>query len=89
MDASTYAVTKRYSTPFGVPRGTKPTSWPDDKAFLDKPADDTTGLAHVGAREYDPKIGQFTSADPLLGFDHHQTQGLLGCAAGADNTFLR
>ncbi len=30
-DATTQAVTKRYSTPFGAPRGTKPTSWPDDK----------------------------------------------------------
>jgi RHS repeat-associated protein len=66
LDANTYAVTKRYSTPFGAPRGTKPTSWPDDKAFLGKPADDLTGLTHIGAREYDPTIGQFISVDPLL-----------------------
>ncbi|MFI7288831.1 RHS repeat domain-containing protein [Streptomyces anulatus] len=71
--ATTQAVTKRYSTPFGAPRGTKPTSWPDDKAFLGKPADSATGLTHIGAREYDPGIGQFISADPLLEIDKHQT----------------
>ncbi|MFI8242615.1 RHS repeat-associated core domain-containing protein [Streptomyces sp. NPDC085866] len=73
LDATTYAITKRYSTPFGAPRGTKTTSWPDDKAFLGKPADDTTGLTHVGAREYDPVIGQFISVDPVLSVDQHQS----------------
>jgi RHS repeat-associated protein len=73
MDASTYAVTKRYTTPFGASRGTKPASWPDDKAFLGKPADDTTGLTHVGAREYDPTTGQFISVDPVLSTDQHQS----------------
>ncbi|WP_331758859.1 RHS repeat-associated core domain-containing protein [Streptomyces anulatus] len=72
-DATTQAVTKRYSTPFGAPRGTKPASWPDDKAFLGKPADSATGLTHIGAREYDPGIGQFISVDPLLEIDKHQT----------------
>ncbi|MFD8309402.1 RHS repeat-associated core domain-containing protein [Streptomyces sp. NPDC059690] len=73
LDASTYAVTKRYSTPFGAPRGTNTSSWPDDKAFLGKPADSATGLTHVGAREYDPIIGQFISVDPLLSQDQHQS----------------
>ncbi|MEV6057628.1 RHS repeat-associated core domain-containing protein [Streptomyces sp. NPDC052107] len=83
LDASTYAVTKRYSTPFGAPRGTKPTSWPDDKAFLGKPTDGATGLTHVGAREYDPTIGQFISVDPLLTLDQHQS---LNGYAYANNT---
>ncbi|MGW7386752.1 RHS repeat-associated core domain-containing protein [Streptomyces sp. NPDC054794] len=73
LDASTYAVTKRYSTPFGAPRGNKATAWPDDKAFLGKTADDSTGLTHVGAREYDPAIGQFISVDPVLSVDQHQS----------------
>jgi RHS repeat-associated protein len=73
LDASTYAVTKRYTTPFGATRGTKPSAWPDDKAFLGKPVDEATGLTHIGAREYDPSIGQFISVDPLLTLEEHQS----------------
>ncbi|MGP4083859.1 RHS repeat-associated core domain-containing protein [Streptomyces sp. KR55] len=73
LEAGTYAVTKRYVSPFGSTRGTKATGWPDDKAFLGKPADESTGLTHIGAREYDPGTGQFISVDPLLELDKHQT----------------
>ncbi|MFJ4609623.1 RHS repeat-associated core domain-containing protein [Streptomyces griseus] len=72
-DATSQAVTKRYSTPFGAARGTQPTAWPDDKSFLGKPIDAITGLTHVGAREYDPNIGQFVSIDPILSLDQHQS----------------
>lgn len=73
LEAGTYAITKRYSTPFGGTRGAKATTWPDDKGFLGKPADAATGLTHVAAREYDPGIGQFVSLDPLLAVDQHQS----------------
>ncbi|MFF6998541.1 RHS repeat-associated core domain-containing protein, partial [Streptomyces sp. NPDC008313] len=73
LDSVTYAVTKRYSTPFGGPRGTKAGNWPDDKAFLGKPADESTGLTHVGAREYDPGTGQFISVDPVLAVEDAQS----------------
>lgn len=65
IDSVTQAPTKRHTTPFGAPRGTQPT-WPDDKRFLGKPADTSTGLTHIGAREYDPNIGRFVSVDPIL-----------------------
>ncbi|WP_367322735.1 polymorphic toxin-type HINT domain-containing protein [Streptomyces sp. HUAS ZL42] len=59
--------TKRYTTPFGADRGTPLYGpWPDDKGFLGKTRDTATGLTHVGAREYDPGIGQFISVDPVL-----------------------
>ncbi|MEV7142224.1 RHS repeat-associated core domain-containing protein [Streptomyces tauricus] len=83
LDATTYAVTKRYSTPFGATRGTKATAWPDDKAFLGKPADESTGLTHVGAREYDPGVGQFISVDPVLALDQHQS--INGYSYGGNN----
>ncbi|ROP44265.1 RHS repeat-associated core domain-containing protein [Streptomyces sp. PanSC9] len=83
VDAASYAVMKRYSTPFGASRGTKPISWPDDKTFLGKSTDDTTGLTHVGAREYDPTVGQFVSVDPQLTLDQHQS---LNGYAYANNT---
>jgi RHS repeat-associated protein len=60
-------------TPFGTNRGSGTTTWPDDKAFLGKTADADTGLSHIGAREYDPAIGQFTNVDPLLQVDIPQT----------------
>ncbi|MFJ9826250.1 polymorphic toxin-type HINT domain-containing protein [Streptomyces sp. NPDC101160] len=73
MEAGTWAVTRRQLTPFGGSRGAEPTSWPDDKGFLGMPEDDITGLTHIGAREYDPTLGQFISVDPVLSLDQHQS----------------
>ncbi|MGH4029285.1 RHS repeat-associated core domain-containing protein [Actinomycetota bacterium Odt1-20B] len=83
LEAGTYALTKRYTTPFGASRGPGAATWPDDKGFLGKPVDDSTGLTHVGAREYDPGVGQFISVDPLLQTDI--TQSLNGYSYGAQN----
>ncbi|MFJ2723072.1 restriction endonuclease fold toxin, partial [Streptomyces sp. NPDC087437] len=74
IDATTQQPTKRYNTPFGATRGTTTGgTWPDDKQFLGKPADTTTGLTHIGAREYDPTIGRFLSVDPVFSLDQHQS----------------
>ncbi|QGZ47029.1 hypothetical protein GPZ77_00035 [Streptomyces sp. QHH-9511] len=80
---ATQALTKRYTTPFGAARGTTSGTWPDDKTFLGKPTDAGTGLTHIGAREYDPTIGQFISVDPALVLDQHQS---LNGYAYANNT---
>ncbi|MEW1694926.1 RHS repeat-associated core domain-containing protein [Streptomyces sp. NPDC091278] len=66
-------LTKRYTTPFGGARGTTSGTWPDDKTFLGKPTDTGTNLTHIGAREYDPSLGQFISVDPILALDQHQS----------------
>ncbi|EHN76264.1 hypothetical protein SMCF_4245 [Streptomyces coelicoflavus ZG0656] len=67
---SAQTFTKRYTTPFGEDRGEPQYGpWPDDKGFLGKTRDTTTGLTHIGAREYDPTIGQFISVDPILSLD--------------------
>ncbi|URM92759.1 RHS repeat-associated core domain-containing protein [Streptomyces sp. MRC013] len=67
------AVTRRYTTPFGAQRGPTAPTWPDDKSFLGKPEDKTTGLTHIGAREYDPVIARFLSVDPKLELGKHQS----------------
>ncbi|MFJ1652578.1 RHS repeat domain-containing protein [Streptomyces sp. NPDC088337] len=73
VDATTQAVTRRYTKPFGETRGTTPPTWPDDKGFLGKTVDTGTGLTHVGAREYDPTTGRFLSVDPVLVPDDHES----------------
>ncbi|WP_343949407.1 RHS repeat-associated core domain-containing protein [Nonomuraea longicatena] len=84
LDAATQAVTRRFLTPFGLPRGTAlGGNWPDDKGFLGKPADADTGLTYVGARVYDPATGRFLSPDPVLSTD--QAQALNMYAYGANN----
>ncbi|WP_244888271.1 RHS repeat domain-containing protein [Streptomyces scopuliridis] len=83
VDATTQAVTRRYTKPFGEARGTTPSAWPDDKGFLGKPADADTGLTHIGAREYDPATGRFLSLDPVLTPNDHES---LNGYAYANNT---
>ncbi|WUD76777.1 polymorphic toxin-type HINT domain-containing protein [Streptomyces sp. NBC_00510] len=69
IDASTLAVSRRSYDPWGNPRGTKPGSWvaPDENhGFLGQPADATTGLNLLGARNYDPLLGRFLTPDPVF-----------------------
>ncbi|MEV4621174.1 RHS repeat-associated core domain-containing protein [Asanoa sp. NPDC049573] len=78
--AGNQAITTRRQLPFGETRGSAP-SWPNAKGFVggDK---DPSGLTHVGAREYDPSIGRFISADPV--FDGLDPQSLTGYAYAAN-----
>ncbi|MEU8934927.1 ricin-type beta-trefoil lectin domain protein [Streptomyces sp. NPDC048409] len=69
VDASTLAVTRRFYDPYGNPRGAKPSSWvatDENRGFLGQPADPTTGLDLLGARNYDPVTGRFLSPDPVF-----------------------
>ncbi|WP_416069775.1 polymorphic toxin-type HINT domain-containing protein [Streptomyces sp. AK02-01A] len=64
--ATDLVMKQRRSTPFGASRGTPPTTWPGQKGFVGGTQDATTGLTHLGAREYDPDTGRFMSVDPVL-----------------------
>ena len=65
VDATSMAVTRRRLTPFGQERGTAAQGWVGERGFVNGTRDDSTGLVHLGAREYDPVIGRFISVDPL------------------------
>jgi RHS repeat-associated protein len=70
-------------TPYGAPRGSAPSSWPDTNGFLGKVTDGNAGLVVVGARQYDPTTGMFLSLDPLL--ETTSPQDLNGYTYAADN----
>ncbi|MFJ5260471.1 polymorphic toxin-type HINT domain-containing protein [Streptomyces sp. NPDC088387] len=80
---ATQGLSKRYTTPFGADRGQMTGVWPDDKGFLGMSADASTGLTHIGAREYDSSTGQFISVDPVLQLELPQT--LNGYSYGMQN----
>jgi RHS repeat-associated protein len=64
--ASTMTVTQMRQTPFGVSRGPA-ANLPGERGFAGGTSDDSTGLVHLGAREYDAELGRFISVDPVMG----------------------
>ncbi|NXY95778.1 RHS repeat protein [Streptomyces sp. BR123] len=66
IDATTLQVQRRATEPFGEERGAAPAAWPGKLGFVGGTQDKTTGLTHLGAREYDPVLGRFISVDPLM-----------------------
>ncbi|MCA2217178.1 RHS repeat domain-containing protein [Jidongwangia harbinensis] len=81
VDSATMTVTRRRSLPYGGARGPEP-AWNSRRGFVNGVVDDT-GLVHLGAREYDPKLGRFISVDPIL--DSGDPQSLNGYTyAGAN-----
>ncbi|MGW4593243.1 RHS repeat-associated core domain-containing protein [Amycolatopsis thermoflava] len=82
MDAADLSVTKRWQDPYGVLRGAAPASWPDKHGYLGR-YQDTTGMVHLGARDYYPATRRFTAIDPVL--DAAVPQQLNGYAYGLGN----
>ncbi|MFJ4691674.1 polymorphic toxin-type HINT domain-containing protein [Streptomyces sp. NPDC088766] len=78
IDAATGAISQRRFDPFGVDRGEKTGVWPGERGYVGGTIDASTGLTHLGAREYDAVIGKFISVDPVI--DYTQPQQINGYA---------
>ncbi|MGH3713347.1 MAG: RHS repeat-associated core domain-containing protein [Micromonosporaceae bacterium] len=83
VDPTTLDATYRRMTPFGQTRGSTPTTWPGQRGFVDGTVDKSTGLTHLGAREYDPDVGRFISIDPVI--DQDDPQQMHGYAYASNN----
>ncbi|SFD27104.1 ricin-type beta-trefoil lectin domain protein [Streptomyces aidingensis] len=57
---------KQKTDPFGNPRGPQPAKWRSHQGFIGGTDDHTTGLTHLGAREYNPTTGRFLTPDPII-----------------------
>ncbi|WP_189709042.1 polymorphic toxin-type HINT domain-containing protein [Streptomyces phaeofaciens] len=68
IDAATGAISQRRFDPYGVERGEKLGPWPGERGYVGGTIDASTGLTHLGAREYDPAIGKFISVDPIIDY---------------------
>lgn len=82
LDYTAQTPTWRQFDPYGNTRGTTIT-WVDNRTFLNKTTDTTTGLTDIGAREYDPTLGRFISLDPV--FEVTSPQELGGYTYAGDN----
>jgi len=64
LDASRNTVFSTDYEPFGKPYAVTGT---ESYTYTSEKHDDPTGLVYLRARQYDPDIGRFVSADPVLG----------------------
>ncbi|MFJ4616743.1 polymorphic toxin-type HINT domain-containing protein [Streptomyces sp. NPDC088812] len=65
--------------PFGVER-TESTTWRSHQSYVGGDDDASSGLVHLGAREYDSNTGRFLSPDPVLDLnDPVQMNGYVYC----------
>ncbi|MFH8836309.1 RHS repeat-associated core domain-containing protein [Streptomyces sp. NPDC017868] len=87
FSAATLTFNRRKTLPYGGQRGAAPAFWPGYKGFVNGDIDSTTGLTHIGAREYDTNLGQFISPDPLLSLDQPQSLNGYNYANNSPVTF--
>lgn len=83
IDAATLQVDRQYYNPYGAARGPAPTTWVDNRGFLDQPVDAAISLDVLGARLYDPTTGRFEQRDPV--FEGNDAQQIGGYTYAGDD----
>lgn len=83
VDAYTAEYSRRRYDAFGNLRQQGGPWQPTTHGFVNGVIDASTRLTHLGAREYDPKLGRFISVDPLI--DTNDPQTLNAYAYGNNN----
>ncbi|MEV6967908.1 RHS repeat-associated core domain-containing protein [Hamadaea sp. NPDC051192] len=68
VNGDTLTATVRRYDPFGNLRSSSATAWPDQRGFIGGIDNTDIALTTVGAREYDPTVGRFISADPVANY---------------------
>ncbi|MEU3657941.1 RHS repeat-associated core domain-containing protein [Streptomyces sp. NPDC032161] len=79
------ALTRSKKHIFGGQRTAQPSNWPGNQGFVGGTTD-STGLTHLGAREYDPTLGRFISVDPII--DTGDPQQMHGYTYGNNNPLV-
>ncbi|WP_285490137.1 polymorphic toxin type 43 domain-containing protein, partial [Amycolatopsis taiwanensis] len=86
LKADNLDVAQRWQDPYGLPRGPAPTTWPDQHGYVGG-YQNTTGLTHLGARDYDPTTGRFTTVDPILDTNNPQQMNGYAYAGNSPITY--
>jgi len=68
VNGDTLTASVRRYDPFGNLRTSSRSPWPDQRGFIGGIDNADLGLTTVGAREYDPTVGRFISADPVANY---------------------
>ncbi|WP_146076593.1 RHS repeat-associated core domain-containing protein [Rathayibacter sp. AY1A7] len=75
VDQATGSIRRRFMDPYGNTRGAG-IAWTSNHSYLNALLSATSGLSHLGAREYDAILGKFISPDPILApFEPQQNNG--------------
>ncbi|MER7762493.1 RHS repeat-associated core domain-containing protein [Streptomyces sp. NPDC097619] len=87
LDVAGAPVTRRLLKPFGEERGEGgPAVLPGKRGFVGGRENEETELTQLGARDYDPALGRFTTTDPIIDFGNPQQMNPYAYANNAPAT---
>ena len=87
IEEGTQEVRRQRHDPYGNTRGPQAAPVAGNRGFVGGVTDTTTGLTHLGARDYDPTTGRFISADPEIDYEDPQQMNGFAYANNSPVTF--